>query len=47
MAFTKLAEDHTFTYDMSELMGYTYRAYVIYTDESGQEKVEYSDPVFG
>ena len=47
VAFTKLAEDHTFIYDMSELMGYTYRAYVIYTDESGQERVEYSDPVFG
>ena len=47
VAFTKLAEDHTFIYDMSELMGYTYRAYVIYTDENGDKKVEYSEPVVG
>ena len=47
IVFTELTADDTFSYDMSDMMGYTYRAYVIYTDNNGKSKVEYSDPVFG
>ena len=46
VAFTELT-DHTFVYDMSELIGYTYRAYVIYTDVNGERIVKYSKPVLG
>lgn len=45
VAFTKLTGENTFVYDISGLSGYTYRAYVSYTDENGKEKIEYSDPV--
>ena len=45
VAFTELTGKNTFVYDMSELTGYTYRAYVSYTDENGKEKVEYSNSV--
>ena len=47
VAFMKLTKENTFTYDMSGLMGYTYRAYVIYKNENGEEQVDYSEPVFG
>ena len=45
VVFTELNEENSFTYDMSGLTGYTYRAYVSYTDENGKEKVEYSNSV--
>ena len=47
VAFEELTADGTFTYDMSGLMGYTYRAYVKYTDENGEDVVMYSETVFG
>lgn len=47
IVFTELTADDTFSYDMLDMMGYTYRAYVIYIDSNGKSKVEYSDPVFG
>ena len=45
VAFTELDEENSFTYDISELKGYTYKAYVIYTDEDGNKKIKYSEPV--
>ena len=45
VVFTELNEESSFTYDMSGLTEYTYRAYVIYTDENGDEKIKYSEPV--
>ena len=45
VAFTELDEENSFTYDIAELKGYTYKAYVIYTDEDGKEKVEYVDSI--
>ena len=45
VVFTELNEESSFTYAMSGLTEYTYRAYVIYTDENGDEKIKYSEPV--
>lgn len=46
VAFTELDEENSFTYDISGLIGYTYRAYVIYRDENGKEKIVYSEIVY-
>ena len=45
IAFTELTSDYNFRYDISDMMGYTYRAYVIYTDSNGKQMIEYSDPI--
>ena len=46
IAFTKLTSEQTFLYDISDMMGYTYRMYVIYTDSNGKQVIKYSDPIF-
>ena len=46
IAFTKLTSEQTFLYDISGMMGYTYRMYVIYTDSNGKHVIKYSDPIF-
>ena len=46
IVFGRLTSENTFTYDIADVMGYTYRAYVIYTDHSGNQVVEYSEPIF-
>ena len=46
IAFTKLTSEQTFLYDISGMMGYTYRMYVIYTDSNGKQVIKYSDPIF-
>ena len=44
--FTELTQEKTFTYDTTGKSGCTYRAYAVYSDENGEENVEYSEPVF-
>ena len=46
VVFTELNEESSFTYAMPGLTGYTYRAYVIYTDENGDEKIKYSERIY-
>ena len=46
VVFTELNEESSFTYAMSGLTEYTYRAYVIYTDENGDEKIKYSERIY-
>ena len=46
IVFGRLTSENTFTYDIADVMGYTYRAYVIYTDHIGNQVVEYSEPIF-
>ncbi len=46
IAFTKLTSNQTFLYDITNVMGYTYRMYVVYTDSNGKQIIKYSDPIF-
>lgn len=46
VAFTELDEKNSFIYDISGLAEHTYRAYVIYADENGNEKIKYSERIY-
>ena len=46
LAFTELDEGDSFTYDISGLEEYSYRAYVTYTDGNGDEKIKYSERIY-
>ena len=41
------AVNRSYSFNAAELSGYTIRAYAVYMDESGDEKVAYSDAVVG
>ena len=45
VAYSKVDSNGRYSFDASELTGYTIRAYVVYTDQNGKQQVVYSNAV--
>ena len=45
VAYSKADSNGHYSFDASELTGYTIRAYVVYTDQNGKQQVVYSNKI--